>query len=99
MKKLFPTALLGFALAIGSANAQVVVRIGPPPPPRHEVLVERPSAHHVWVAGYHRWDGRQYVWTPGTWVMPPQAYYHRWAPGHWRHAAGGYVWVEGHWAR
>ena len=98
MNKIVSTALLGIALAIGSANAQVVVRIGPPPP-RREVIVERPSPRHIWVAGYHRWDGRQYVWTPGTWVVPPQPYYHRWVAGHWRHAPGGWVFVEGHWAR
>lgn len=98
MKKTLSTAFLGLALALASANAQVVVRIGPPPP-RREVIVTRPGAHHVWVAGYHRWDGRQYVWTPGTWVVPPQPYYHRWVAGHWRRAPGGWVWVEGHWAR
>ena len=28
----------------------------PPPPPTHRDF--------VWVAGYHRWDGREYVWVP-----------------------------------
>ena len=98
MNKFFSSALLGFVLAIGSANAQVVVRIGPPPP-RREVIVERPGPRYVWVAGYHRWDGGNYVWTPGAWVVPPQPYYHRWVAGHWRRAHGGWVWVDGHWAR
>lgn len=98
MSKILATALFGMALAVGSANAQVVVRVAPPPRP-HEVIVERPSPHHVWVAGYHRWDGAHYVWVPGVWTVPPQPYYHRWVPGHWRHTPGGYVWVEGHWAR
>ena len=98
MKTIFSTALLGIGLAIGSANAQVVVRIGPPPP-RREVIIERPSPRHIWVGGYHRWDGGQYVWVPGTWVVPPQPYYHRWVPGHWRRGHGGWLWIEGHWAR
>ncbi len=98
MKKMLPTALLGLALAVGSANAQVYVRIGPPPP-RHEVIVTRPSPRHVWVAGYHRWDGRAYVWVPGAWTVPPQPYYHRWVAGHWRETPHGWIWVEGHWAR
>ena len=98
MKKILSTTLLGIALAVGSAQAQVFVRIAPPPP-RHEVIIERPGPQHVWVAGYHRWDGRQYAWVPGTWVVPPQPYYHRWVPGHWRHAPGGWLWVEGRWAR
>lgn len=98
MTKMLSTALLGLALTVGSANAQVFVRIGPPPP-RREVIVQRPGPRHVWVSGYHRWDGRQYVWVPGTWVVPPQRYYHRWVPGHWRESPRGWVWVEGHWAR
>jgi hypothetical protein len=68
--KILSITLLGLALAIGSANAQVYVRVGPPP-----VVVERPGRppgpHHIWVAGYHRWDGRRYVWIPGTYVLRP----------------------------
>jgi hypothetical protein len=89
-------ATFGLALALGSANAQVYVRIGPPPP-RREVIVPRPSPRHVWVAGYHRWDGNAYVWEPGAWVVPPQPNYHHWVPGHWRQTPHGWVWVEGHW--
>ncbi len=98
MNKIVSTALLGIALAIGSAHAQVYVRIGPPPP-RREVIVERPGPRYVWVSGYHRWDGRQYVWAPGMWVLPPQPYYRRWVAGHWRHVHGGWMWMAGHWAR
>lgn len=97
-KTIFSTALLGLALAVGSANAQVYVRIGPPHP-HHEVIGVRPSPHHVWVAGYHRWDGHAYVWVPGVWTVPPQPYYHRWVPGHWRETPHGWVWINGHWAR
>ncbi|MBV9155144.1 MAG: YXWGXW repeat-containing protein [Acidobacteriaceae bacterium] len=98
MKKVFSTALLGIALAVGSANAQVYVRIAPPAP-RREVIIERPGPNYVWVGGYHRWEGNGYVWVPGTWVVPPQPYYHRWVPGHWKHTWHGWVWVEGHWRR
>ncbi len=98
MNKLISTAVLGIALAVGSANAQVYVRIGPPPP-RREVIVAQPGPNYVWVPGYHRWEGNAYVWVPGTWVVPPQPYYHRWVAGHWRHTWHGWVWVEGHWRR
>jgi hypothetical protein len=97
-KAVLATAVLGLALVTGSANAQVYVRIGPPPP-RHEVVVARPGPGYVWVPGYHRWDGRAYVWVPGGWVMPARPYYHRWVPGHWRETPHGWVWVDGHWAR
>ncbi len=96
--RILSTALLGLALAVGSANAQIYVRIGPPPP-RREVIVARPGPQYVWQRGYHRWDGNRYVWVPGAWVEPPQRYYHHWVPGHWRHTPRGYIWVEGHWRR
>src|SRR5271154_6489861 len=50
-------------LATGAANAQLVVRIGPPPPRPVEVIPAPPRAHRdwVWVGGYHRWDGRRYA--------------------------------------
>lgn len=95
MKKLLLGALLSAGIALSTASAQVYVRIGPPPPPREYVPV-RPGPRHVWVAGYHRWDGRGYVWTPGTWVVPPP-HRHAWIPGHWRNTPRGYFWVDGHW--
>jgi hypothetical protein len=96
MKKLFSTLLLGGSLVVGAANAQVYVRIGPPPPARHEVLPSRPGPRYVWVEGSYRWDGRRYYWRPGTWVLPPGRY-DRWVPGHWVNSRHGYYWVEGHW--
>jgi hypothetical protein len=87
MKKQILAAVAGVLLA-GSlaAGAQIVVRIGPPPPP----------VRWVWVGGHHRWDGARYVWVPGYYAHPPRAGAF-WVPGHWAHRGGGYVWVEGHW--
>ena len=81
MKKQLIAACALF-LVIGTAGAQIVVRIGPPRPPR-EVIPARPPEHRgwVWVGGFHRWDGHAYVWVPG----------------HWAHRRGGYVWIEGRW--
>ena len=99
MKKLALAAVCFAAMTCGlashSAQAQVVVRIAPPPP-----IVEHygPAPHPgwVWTGGYHRWDGARYVWTPGAWVAPPRprAY---WVPAHWAHRRGGYVFIAGHW--
>jgi WXXGXW repeat (2 copies) len=97
MKKLLCTAVLGCALFTGLADAQVYVRIGPPPPPRREVIAPRPGPGYVWTGGYYRWEGNRYVWVPGAWVRPPRSGYHRWVPGHWRNTHRGWVWVEGHW--
>ena len=96
MKRLLAGAILSAGIALSTASAQVYVRIGPPPPPPREVIVARPGPQYVWVPGYHHYDGRAYVWTPGAWLVPPP---HRraWIPGHWRNTPRGYFWVEGHW--
>jgi hypothetical protein len=97
MKKLLPTVACALFLTAGISQAQVVVNIGPParpveripPPPR-----EHPD--WAWHAGYHRYDGHQYVWVPGYYVAPPHPHA-VWVPGRWVPRHGGYVWVEGHW--
>ncbi len=78
------------------ANTRIYVRIAPPAP-IVETRVVAPGPRHVWIAGYHRWDGRAYVWVPGRWDLPP-AGRSVWVPGHWvRHRRNGWYWVEGHW--
>ena len=79
-----------------AAGAQVVVRIGPPPPQPAEVAPPPPHPGWVWRPGYHRWDGAHYVWVPGSYAEPPYAHAH-WAPGRWNHHGSGYVWMDGHW--
>jgi hypothetical protein len=91
MLALAATALLGAS----SAFAQVVVRVAPPAP-IVEVRPVAPSPRHVWIDGYHRWDGRRYVWTPGRWAMPPRRG-GVWVPGHWDRRPGGYIWIGGRW--
>jgi hypothetical protein len=93
--------VFGTLLAVGTAataNAQLVVRIGPPPPRPVEVVPAPPPEQRdwVWQPGYHRWDGNAYVWVPGHYERPPHPHA-RWVEGHWSHRGGGYVWVDGHW--
>ncbi len=97
MKKQLLTAACAVIFSVGAAGAQVHITIAPPPP-RHEVIPAPPPEHRdwVWQAGYHRWDGRAYVWVPGTYVEPPHPRA-RWVPGHWAPRHGEYVWIEGHW--
>jgi hypothetical protein len=82
-------------LVFSAAAADVVVRIAPP-----RIVVEsrgvRPSPTHVWISGYHRWDGNAYVWTAGRWEQPPRPG-QRWVAHRWVHRNGGYVMVDGHW--
>jgi len=77
------------ALAFSATAAEIVVAIAPP-----HALVERrsprPSRDHVWVSGYHRWDGNAYVWTSGRWEQPPRRHAH-WVAHRWRHHRDGWV--------
>lgn len=95
MRKLLLTALFGAALGIGSAQAEVVVKVAPPRPVVEERTVA-PSAAHVWIGGYHTWDGSAYVWTPGRWEVPPRPHA-VWVAPRWVHRRDGYVFVEGRW--
>jgi hypothetical protein len=89
------SAAFSFFIAISAANAQVVVRVGPPRP-LVEVRGAPPGAGYVWTPGYHRWDGNAYVWTGGAWQQPPQPHA-RWVAHRYVRRNGGYVLVEGHW--
>jgi hypothetical protein len=95
LRKSLLVSAFGVFLAIGAANAQVYIQVGPPRP-----IVERrvppPGAGYVWTPGYHRWDGHAHVWVPGAWVEPPHRHAH-WVAHHWEHRHGGWVLVEGHW--
>ena len=77
------------------ADTRVYVNLAPPP-----LVVETkpvaPGPHHVWIGGYHRWDGRAYVWVPGHWALPPRPH-NVWIAGHWKHAHKGWYWIDGHW--
>ncbi len=77
------------------AGARVYVRVGPPAV-RVEVRPVAPSPRHVWIGGFHRWDGAAYVWVPGRWEIAPRTHA-VWVPGHWRHTRHGWYWVPGHW--
>lgn len=90
-------AVLATTLAAlpAAAGTRVYVRIGPPAP-IVETRVAAPGPHHVWVAGYHSWNGQAYVWVPGRWALPPNHHGNRVA-GHWVHSRHGWYWVDGHW--
>ena len=94
LKRVIGLVFVG-ALAFSAVAADVVIRIAPP-----RMLVEKrpppPSRNHVWISGYHRWDGNAYNWTPGRWEQPPRPGAH-WAPHHYVHQNGGWVLVEGRW--
>ena len=91
-------AALACALGASSALAgvRVYVRV-PPPAPIVEVRPPIPAPGHVWIEGYHTWNGNAYIWAPGHWEAPPRVRA-VWIPGHWRHhVRHGYYWMPGHW--
>ena len=96
MRKLLLTMLVGMAVGIGSAHAaEIVIRLRPPIS-IHEHRTFRPSRRHVWISGYHRWDGNAYAWTSGRWEVPPREYA-VWVAPRLQHRRDGYVFVEGRW--
>jgi hypothetical protein len=95
VKKIAMAILLALMLAPAASFAQVMIRVGPPPPV-YERRGPPPGEGYVWQDGYHRYDGGQYVWTPGHYERPPHPGA-RWVAHRWEHRHGGYVMVEGHW--
>jgi hypothetical protein len=93
-KKIAGVLFAGF-LTFSAFGQEVVVKVAPP-----RAIVETrgvaPGKEYIWVAGYHRWDGRAYVWVPGRWDRPPHPHAH-WVAHRWVKRHGGYVLVEGHW--
>jgi hypothetical protein len=84
--------------AVPVAEGEVVVADPPPPPPPVvEPVPPPPAVGVVWVAGYHRWDGRAYVWERGRYERPPHGRAH-FVPGHWEARHHGHVWIHGHWS-
>jgi hypothetical protein len=98
--------------AVASSGCYVEARTAPPPPVEGEVVVESPppppppeaepppppspGVEFVWVGGYHRWDGRRYVWERGRYERRPHAAA-RWEAAHWEARGRGHVWVTGRW--
>jgi hypothetical protein len=92
----FVSGFMLASVACASAGTRVYVRVGPPAAVAEVRRVPPPGPGYAWVAGYHRWDGRTYVWVPGTWMVPPRRRA-AWVAPHWSHDRHGYYFVAGHW--
>jgi hypothetical protein len=94
----FPASKATAAPILADLSVNITVD-APPPPPRHEVIVERdrPGPEYVWVGGF--WDGApgHYVWVAGHWDRPPHGHAAWFAP-HWeKDHEGHYHQVKGEW--
>jgi hypothetical protein len=104
MKMLIRTAVFAMlcvisSTAIGQIRWGVNIQIGtPPPPPRYEVIVERPYPEAVWVPGYWDYDygGRSYIWVTGRWQRAPYLGA-VWMAPRWHGHGRGYAYERGHW--
>ncbi|MEZ4439390.1 MAG: YXWGXW repeat-containing protein [Polyangiaceae bacterium] len=69
-----------------------------PPTPRVQEIPDPPSEAAVWVDGHWSWDGSDYQWRPGHWVVPsPGSVYA--PPTLVRRRDGSLVYYEGLWKR
>ena len=96
MRRLTALSLaLTAALGIGSAVAQPLP-YAPIPPPRYEVVPAYRNGY-IWQPGHWHWNGVQYVWFPGVYVVR-RPYYHHWVEGYWGPGPyGRHAWRRGHW--
>lgn len=93
--------LCAAALSLMSAESagRVAFSVGiAPPAPIVETVPPPPGAGYVWQPGYWSWNGVQWVWVPGTYVVAPYPGA-VWVPGHWVSRPVGWVWVGGGWRR
>lgn len=81
-----------------SINVTLNIVAKAPPPPRHEVIIERerPSPGHIWIKGYWVWRKGRHVWMAGHWEHPPHANA-VWTEPSWERRDRGYVLIEGFW--
>lgn len=75
------------------------IRIGRTRPPRirYERRTRRTERNAVWVAGFWDWQGDQWVWVPGRWVVPETRHAH-WVRARYVREYGGWRYVPGHWS-
>jgi hypothetical protein len=94
-KREFLTGMAAVAMSswIGAAEAQVIVRVAPPPPREERHPGERRGM--VWVPGNWDWNGRRYIWRTGHYERARRGHSYRadrWVEqnGQWRRERGGW---------
>ena len=69
-----------------------------PPPLQSEAPPPPPMAATIWVSGFWQWNGRVWVWVPGSWQMRPDAG-SSWRPAEWKTRGTVHVLIPGGWIR
>jgi hypothetical protein len=95
IRAIFATLLLAMLPLAADAGVFVSVSFGPPLLPVY-VPPPIPGPGYIWGPGYWAWDGDDYYWVPGTWMLAP-AVGLLWTPGYWGWGGGVYAWHGGYW--
>src|SRR5476651_18416 len=66
------------------------------PAASQEIIEERPSSQHIWIAGHWRWQEGRYAWIAGHWDLPPLANA-VWVEPRWDRRGTGFVLAGGYW--
>jgi len=91
------TDAAGRQVAVPSpVGASSIVVMQAPPAAQQEVPTPRPTANHVWVAGYWTWKSNQYQWMAGHWEVPPRAGA-VFVPPRWQPEGTSWRFYEGYW--
>ncbi len=87
-----------YTTTTGPANPAVntIIVTQAPPALQQEVVLARPSADHVWIAGYWTWRDNRYEWMAGHWELPPSSSA-TWVSPRWEQEGNAYRFYEGHW--
>jgi len=91
-----PSAVTSTSGSVPASTTVVVTAPTAPPPAQAETPPPAPGPRYVWAQGHWSWDGTQYVWNPGRYVIPPTTVA-RWTPGYWQQSPTGWVWTDGSW--
>src|SRR5579863_7986541 len=95
----FLLVAVGMFAFSSASQAQVSVGVsvsfGPPELPVYEQPI-CPTDGYIWTPGYWAWDGYDYYWVPGTWVLAPETGFF-WTPAWWGWGGRGYLFHPGYW--
>jgi len=83
------------SVSFAQIGVGVVVSFGPPELPVYEQPI-CPDEGYIWTPGYWAWDGYDYYWVPGTWVLAPRPGYF-WTPAWWGWGGNGFIFHAGYW--
>jgi hypothetical protein len=95
LKYLVVAGLLCVGTQLFTACSQYGVATAPPPAPE-EAVIAAPSPNSVWVPGYYEYKNGAYVWTNGSYQIPPSGKT-TYVPTQWQKTPRGYRLMKGHW--